>query len=117
MNELMGYHNAYWDSDEYEDDNDVGYMRQLVEDETWFLAHEFGYQTDNNGTGRGSVSDPIEWGQNKKDEDDKSFAEENSYIFGERWFQWKNSYPVKEIYRRDTKNDFRGDMMHILLGF
>lgn len=33
MSESMDYPNAYWDSDEYED-NDVGYMRQLVEDET-----------------------------------------------------------------------------------
>nr|GEW36931.1 protein kinase, catalytic domain-containing protein [Tanacetum cinerariifolium] len=26
---------------------DVGYMRQHIEDESWFLAHEFNYSNDN----------------------------------------------------------------------
>ena len=36
----VDFPNEYWDSDEYDDDDDVGYTRQPIEDETWFLAHE-----------------------------------------------------------------------------
>ena len=36
----LDYPNDYWDSDEYDDDEDVGYMRQPIEDEPWFLAQE-----------------------------------------------------------------------------
>lgn len=113
MSESIDYPNEYWDSDEYEDDDDVGYMRQPIEDETWFLAHEIDYPSDNEkGTGHGSVPDPQETGQNKNDEDDQSFAEEDSYFSGERYIQSKNvnaivpaDDPVAEIYRRDTEND------------
>ncbi|CAI9767397.1 unnamed protein product [Fraxinus pennsylvanica] len=107
----------YWDSDEYDDDEDVGYMRQPIEDETWFLAHEIDYPSDNEkGTGHGSVPDPREQGQNKDDEDDQSFAEEDSYFSGEQYIQSKNLSPiipsgdptglsVTEIYRRNDEND------------
>ncbi|CAI9113282.1 OLC1v1013855C1 [Oldenlandia corymbosa var. corymbosa] len=95
LSESIDYPNEYWDSDEYDDDDDVGYMRQPIEDETWFLAHEIDYPSDNEkGTGHGSVPDPQDRGQNKNDEDDQSFAEEDSYFSGEQYFQSKNVDPV-----------------------
>ncbi|XP_057804230.1 uncharacterized protein LOC131019659 isoform X1 [Salvia miltiorrhiza] len=117
MSESIDYPNEYWDSDEYEDDDDVGYMRQPIEDETWFLAHEIDYPSDNEkGTGHGSVPDPQERSQNKNDEDDQSFAEEDSYFSGERYFQSKTVNAIvpaddpvglsaTEMYKRDTEND------------
>ncbi|KAL3824932.1 hypothetical protein ACJIZ3_020961 [Penstemon smallii] len=120
LNESIDYPNEYWDSDEYDDDDDAGYMRQPIEDETWFLAHEIDYPSDNEkGTGHGSVPDPQERGQNKDDEDDQSFAEEDSYFSGERYFQSKAVDPVlpsddpdglsvTEMYRRDTGNNLIG---------
>ncbi|KAL8545284.1 hypothetical protein ACS0TY_005459 [Phlomoides rotata] len=117
MSESVDYPNDYWDSDEYEDDDDVGYMRQPIEDETWFLAHEIDYPSDNEkGTGQGSVPDAQERGQNKNDEDDQSFAEEDSYFSGERYIQSKNVNAIvpsddpvglsaTEIYRRNSEND------------
>lgn len=85
LSESIDYPNEYWDSDEYEDDDDVGYMRQPIEDETWFLAHEIDYPSDNEkGTG---VPDSQEREQNKDDEDEQSFAEDDSYFSGERYIQ------------------------------
>ncbi|KAA8542944.1 hypothetical protein F0562_024096 [Nyssa sinensis] len=95
LSESVDYPNEYWDSDEYDDDDDVGYMRQPIEDEAWFLAHEIDYPSDNEkGTGHGSVPDPQERGPTKDDDDDQSFAEEDSYFSGERYFQSKNVDPV-----------------------
>ncbi|KAL7138787.1 hypothetical protein ABFS83_09G006000 [Erythranthe nasuta] len=118
LSESIGYPNEYWDSDEYEDDDDVGYTRQPIEDETWFLAHEVDYPSDNEkGTGHGSsVPDPQESGQNKNDEDDQSFAEEDSYFSGEKYFESKNidavissggpvGFSTTEMYRRNGDND------------
>ncbi|XP_050376493.1 uncharacterized protein LOC126793905 isoform X2 [Argentina anserina] len=111
------YPNEYWDSDEYDDDDDVGYMRQPIEDEAWFLAHEIDYPSDNEkGTGHGSVPDPQERGPTKDEDDDQSFAEEDSYFSGERYFQGKNVEPVivtddpngitvTELYGRTDDND------------
>ncbi|KAL2243857.1 UNVERIFIED_CONTAM: putative serine/threonine-protein kinase dyrk2 [Sesamum indicum] len=129
LSESIDYPNEYWDSDEYEDDDDVGYMRQPIEDETWFLAHEIDYPSDNEkGTGHGSVPDPQEMGQNKNDEDDQSFAEEDSYISGERYFQSKkvdsivpSDDPVglsdTEVYRKNNENDlidkYDGQLMDV----
>ncbi|KAH0451900.1 hypothetical protein IEQ34_019199 [Dendrobium chrysotoxum] len=87
----MDYPNEYWDSDEYEDDDDVGYMRQPIEDETWFLAHEIDYPSDNEkGTGHGSVPDHQDRVLRKDEDDDQSFAEEDSYLSGEQYFRGKN---------------------------
>ncbi|XWS50892.1 hypothetical protein CRYUN_Cryun12cG0129000 [Craigia yunnanensis] len=116
LSESVDYPNEYWDSDEYDDDDDVGYMRQPIEDEAWFLAHEIDYPSDNEkGTGHGSVPDPQEGGQTK-DEDDQSFVEEDSYFSGEQYFQAKNIEPVAasddpiglsvtEMYGRTHEND------------
>ncbi|KAL6001030.1 hypothetical protein ACLOJK_006757 [Asimina triloba] len=91
LSESIDYPNEYWDSDEYDDDEDVGYMRQPIEDEAWFLAHEIDYPSDNEkGTARGSVPDPNERGATKDEDDDQSFAEEDSYFSGEQLFQSKN---------------------------
>ncbi|CAL5362724.1 unnamed protein product [Camellia sinensis] len=117
LSESVDYPNEYWDSDEYDDDDDVGYMRQPIEDETWFLAHEIDYPSDNEkGTGHGSVPDPQERGPAKDEDDDQSFAEEDSYFSGERYFESKNVNPVTalddpiglsmtEMYGRTDEND------------
>ncbi|OIV94166.1 hypothetical protein TanjilG_13783 [Lupinus angustifolius] len=95
LNESVDYPNEYWDSDEYDDDDDIGYMRQPIEDEAWFLAHEIDYPSDNEkGTGHGSVPDPHERGPAKDEDDDQSFAEEDSYFSGERYLQVSNVEPV-----------------------
>ncbi|MQL90257.1 hypothetical protein Taro_022848, partial [Colocasia esculenta] len=89
--ESVDYPNEYWDSDEYDDDDDVGYTRQPIEDEAWFLAHEIDYPSDNEkGTGQSSVPDQQERVQTKDDDDDQSFAEEDSYFSGEQYFPSKN---------------------------
>ncbi|KAE9597470.1 putative dual-specificity kinase CMGC-DYRK-PRP4 family [Lupinus albus] len=93
--ESVDFPNEYWDSDEYDDDDDVGYMRQPIEDEAWFLAHEIDYPSDNEkGTVHGSVPDPHESGPAKDEDDDQSFAEEDSYFSGERYLQVSNVEPV-----------------------
>ena len=70
-------------------------MRQPIEDETWFLAHEIDYPSDNEkGTGHGSVPDPQERGPTKDEDDDQSFAEEDSYFSGEQYFPAKHVAPV-----------------------
>ncbi|PWA88750.1 Protein kinase, catalytic domain-containing protein [Artemisia annua] len=80
----IDYPHEYWDSDEYDDDDDVGYMRQPIEDETWFLAHEIDYPSDNEKTtGHGNSPDPQERAPNKNEDDDQSFAEEDSYLSGD----------------------------------
>nr|XP_016478073.1 PREDICTED: uncharacterized protein LOC107799464 [Nicotiana tabacum] len=116
LSESIDYPNEYWDSDEYDDDEDVGYTRQPIEDEAWFLAHEIDYPSDNEkGTGHGSVPDP-QRGQNREEDDEQSFAEEDSCFSGERYFQSKDVDPVRpaddhiglsvpEMYRRTNAND------------
>ncbi|KAG6530371.1 hypothetical protein ZIOFF_012599 [Zingiber officinale] len=89
--ESNGYPNEYWDSDEYEDDDDVGYMRQPIEDESWFLAHEIDYPSDNEkGTQHGSVPDHQDQAPRNNEDDDQSFAEEDSYLSGDQYFLSKN---------------------------
>ncbi|PON45439.1 Tyrosine-protein kinase [Parasponia andersonii] len=117
LSESVDYPNEYWDSDEYDDDDDVGYMRQPIEDEAWFLAHEIDYPSDNEkGTGHASVPDTQERGPTKDDDDDQSFAEEDSYFSGEQYFQAKHVEPVTasddpiglsvtELYGRTDDND------------
>ncbi|XP_057460254.1 uncharacterized protein LOC130750669 isoform X2 [Actinidia eriantha] len=129
LSESVDYPNEYWDSDEYDDDDDVGYMRQPIENETWFLAHEIDYPSDNEkGTGHGSVPDLQERGPTKDEDDDQSFAEEDSYFSGERCFQSKSVDPVTasddpigltvtEIYERTDENDlmaqYDGQLMDV----
>uniref|UniRef100_A0A1J3JHR6 Dual specificity protein kinase pom1 n=1 Tax=Noccaea caerulescens TaxID=107243 RepID=A0A1J3JHR6_NOCCA len=114
LSESVDYRNEYWDSDEYEDDDDIGYVRQPIEDETWFLAHEIDYPSDHEkGTTRES---PDHHGRDAtKDEDDQSYAEEASYLSGEQYLQSKDAEPissendrrltVSEIYPASKKND------------
>ncbi|XP_043695290.1 uncharacterized protein LOC122645936 isoform X2 [Telopea speciosissima] len=116
LSESVDYPNEYWDSDEYDDDDDVGYMRQPIEDETWFLAHEVDYPSDNEkGMVHGSVQDQQERGPTK-DEDDQLFAEEDCYFSGERYFQGRNieqvgasddpmGLSISEIYGRNDENE------------
>ncbi|MBA0831023.1 hypothetical protein Goarm_015514 [Gossypium armourianum] len=116
LSESVDFPNEYWDSDEYDDDDDIGYMRQPIEDEAWFLAHEIDYPSDNEkGTGHGSVPDLQERGQTKS-EDDQSFLEEDSCFSGEQYCQAKNVEPVAapddpvelsvtEIYGRTHENN------------
>ncbi|KAJ0256407.1 Protein kinase superfamily protein [Hirschfeldia incana] len=115
LSESVDYRNEYWDSDEYEDDDDIGYVRQPIEDETWFLAHEVDYPSDHEkGTTRGS---PDHQGTDAtKDEEDQSYTEEASYLSGEQQYpQAKDTEPVSsendrrltvsEIYPASKKND------------
>ncbi|KAF8111329.1 hypothetical protein N665_0076s0306 [Sinapis alba] len=114
LSESVDYRNEYWDSDEYEDDDDIGYVRQPIEDETWFLAHEIDYPSDHEkGTTRGS---PDQHGRDAtKDEDEQSYAEEASYISGEQYPLAKVVEPissendrrltVSEIYPASKKDD------------
>ena len=89
--ETSEYPHEYWDSDEYDDDDDVGYTRQPIEDETWFLAHEIDYPSDTEkGPEQRSIPDQEARIQTKEDDDDQSFAEEDSYFSGEQFFQSKN---------------------------
>ncbi|KAG8476620.1 hypothetical protein CXB51_030658 [Gossypium anomalum] len=116
LSESVDFPNEYWDSDEYDDDDDIGYMRQPIEDEAWFLAHEIDYPSDNEkGAGHGSVPDLQERGQTKG-EDDQSFLEEDACFSGEQYCQAKNVEPVAapddpvelsvtEIYGRTHENN------------
>ncbi|WCJ42160.1 Protein kinase superfamily protein [Euphorbia peplus] len=129
LSESIDYPNEYWDSDEYDDDDDVGYMRQPIEDEAWFLAHEIDYPSDNEkGTRHGSVPDQQERGPTKDEDDDQSFAEEDSYFSGEQYFQSKTIEPIAvsddpiglsltEMYRRTNDNDliaqYDGNLMDV----
>ncbi|KAJ8433303.1 hypothetical protein Cgig2_012871 [Carnegiea gigantea] len=95
LSESIDYHNDYWDSDEYDDDDDVGYMRQPIEDEAWFLAHEIDYPSDNEKTTRhGSTPDPHESAAAKVEEDDRSFAEEDAYFSGDQNIHSKQMEPI-----------------------
>ncbi|XXG40821.1 hypothetical protein AAC387_Pa01g1443 [Persea americana] len=88
--EFIEYPNEYWDSDEYDDDKDVGYMRQPIEDEAWFLAHEIDYPSDNEkGTEHGSVRDRKETGPTKGEDDVQLLAQE-SYFSGAQYIQPKH---------------------------
>ncbi|KAL9224350.1 hypothetical protein vseg_000393 [Gypsophila vaccaria] len=120
LSESIDYPNDYWDSDEYDDDDDVGYMRQPIDDEAWFLAHEIDYPSDNEkGTGHGSIPDPQERVVAKIEEDDQSFAEEDSYFLGEQYIHSGNMDPISasddpiglsvtEVYDKAEDNDLLG---------
>ncbi|XP_074280644.1 uncharacterized protein LOC141605667 [Silene latifolia] len=117
LSESIDYPNDYWDSDEYDDDDDVGYMRQPIDDEAWFLAHEIDYPSDNEkGNGHGSIPDPQERVVTKNEEDDQSFADEDSYFLGEQYIHSRNMNPisasddpiglsVSEVYDKVEDND------------
>ena len=83
LSESVDYRNEYWDSDEYDDDDDIGYVRQPNEDESWFLAHEIDYPCDHEkATTHGSPDHAT-----KDEEDGQSYTEEASYISGEQYPQ------------------------------
>lgn len=106
------YPNEYWDSDEYDDDDDVGYMRQPIEDETWFLAHEIDYPSDNEkGTAHGSVPEQQDQVQRKDEDDDQSFAEEDSYLSGEQYFPGKNIQQVAAAEENDLMAHYDGQLL------
>ncbi|GAA0174807.1 protein modifying enzyme [Lithospermum erythrorhizon] len=113
-----GFPTEYWDSDEFDDDDDVGYTRQPIEDEDWFLAHEIDYPSDNGKPpGHGSLPDSQERVQNQ-DDDDQSFVEEDSYFSGEHYIESRNidltrpsddptGISISEMYGTN-ENDFIG---------
>ncbi|XP_051133215.1 uncharacterized protein LOC127252886 [Andrographis paniculata] len=92
----FGFPNEYWDSDEYEDDDDVGYTRQPIEDEALFLSHEIDYPSDNEkgATGSRGFPDLPEKDRNKNNENKESIIEGGSYLSGERYFQLTSVDPV-----------------------
>jgi hypothetical protein len=75
------YADEYWDSDTYEDDDDPGYLRQPIEDEEWFLAHEIDYPSDDERA-RPNVENPRgsrrEKDQEKYEDEDCTFMEEEA---------------------------------------
>ncbi|CAH2053447.1 unnamed protein product [Thlaspi arvense] len=94
LGDLNEHSNEYWDSDEYDDDDDVGYIRQPIEDEAWFLGHEVDCPSENEkATEHRSVPDTQDKSQTKND-DDHSFAEEDSYFSGEQYVLAKGIEPV-----------------------
>lgn len=127
--ESVDYPNEYWDSDEYDDDDDVGYTRQTIEDETWFLAHEIDYPCDDEkGTGHGSAPDQLDRLRRKDEDDDQSFAEEDSYFSGEQYLQTKSvaqvaalegpmAYVTSDMYGRTAENEliaqYDGQLMDV----
>ncbi|CAH8284509.1 unnamed protein product [Eruca vesicaria subsp. sativa] len=97
LGDLTGHSNEYWDSDEYDDDDDVGYIRQPIEDEAWFLGHEVDYPSEHEkGTEHESVPDTQDKSQTKND-DERSFAEEDSYFSGEQYVLSKGVEPVTAL--------------------
>lgn len=75
-----------WDSDEYEDEDDVGYHRQAIEDEEAFLANEIETPPDEDEGRRTSAGG--EGAREKKEGigDDPSFQEE-AYFSGEEYYK------------------------------
>ncbi|XP_018489282.2 uncharacterized protein LOC108859877 [Raphanus sativus] len=88
LGDVAEHSNEYWDSDEYDDDDDVGYIRQPIEDEAWFLGHEVDYPSENEPPDTQDKSQT-------KNEDEHSFAEEeDSYFSGEQYVLAKGVEPV-----------------------
>ncbi|KAI3807648.1 hypothetical protein L1987_23581 [Smallanthus sonchifolius] len=108
LSEYVDYPNDYWDSDEYEDDDDVGYMRQPIEDESWFLAHEIDYPSDNEKKTNSQEKIP-----EKNDDDDLSFAEED--LSRGQYFNSKNVRPVTQS--DDMIGQYDGQLMDEELNF
>lgn len=93
------YPDEYCDSDTYEDDDDPGYLRQPIEDEEWFLAHEIDYPSDDERarqhTDKNTLNNTKQ--SRKADEDDRSFGEEESYFSGEEYYRLQAA--KKEVYK------------------
>ncbi|KAK1314614.1 Serine/threonine-protein kinase AFC2 [Acorus calamus] len=102
-------------------------MRQPIEDETWFLAHEIDYPSDNEkGAGHSSVPDQQERVAAKDEDDNQSYAEGDSYFSGQQFFQGKNieltasedpiGLPMVEMYGRTNASDmmtgYDGQLLH-----
>ncbi|KAI3816873.1 hypothetical protein L1987_10657 [Smallanthus sonchifolius] len=104
----MDYPHEYWDSDEYDDDDDVGYMRQPIEDETLFLAHEIDYPSDNEKV---TIPNPQVRIPNKTEDDDQSFAEEDSYLSGDQYFLSKSVGPVTNSDEHNMAVQYDGELM------
>ncbi|KAL7584614.1 uncharacterized protein LOC111912317 [Lactuca sativa] len=112
MSESIDYPNDYWDSDEYDDDDDVGYMRQPIEDETWFLAHEIDYPSDNEKkTDHENNRDPQEISPEKNEDDNQSFADEDSYLSGDQFFHSKSMDPVIAQYDGELMDEEELNLM------
>ncbi|KAI7757366.1 hypothetical protein M8C21_004008 [Ambrosia artemisiifolia] len=109
----MDYPHEYWDSDEYDDDDDVGYMRQPIEDETWFLAHEIDYPSDSEKVTIPDAQVRIPNKSEDDDDDDQSSAEEeDSYLSGDQIFHSKSVGPVVDSDERiNMAVQYDGELM------
>ncbi|KAL3693670.1 hypothetical protein R1sor_007321 [Riccia sorocarpa] len=96
---IIEYPDEYWDSDTYDDDDDPGFHRQLVEDEEWFLAHEIDYPDERSSPGLESSRSHHDKDYGKYEDDDRSLLEEESYFSGEEY------YRVKRGERREVQNE------------
>ncbi|XP_076920770.1 uncharacterized protein LOC143581987 isoform X2 [Bidens hawaiensis] len=97
----MDYPHEYWDSDEYDDDDDVGYIRQPIEDESWFLAHEIDYPSDNE-----KATIP-----NKTEDDNQTFAEEEDSCVSNDQYFLKSIGPIMNSDERNMIVQYDGDLM------
>uniref|UniRef100_A0A7N0VGY7 Protein kinase domain-containing protein n=1 Tax=Kalanchoe fedtschenkoi TaxID=63787 RepID=A0A7N0VGY7_KALFE len=127
LRESIDYPNEYCDSDEYDDDDDVGYIRQPIEDEEWFLAYEIDYPSDNEkAAGDGRIPDLQERSPAKEEEDAQSFAEDDSYFSGEHFIEGSNlkrnvgvdnvtGLSLTELYGETNENKLIGQYDGLLL--
>ncbi|PWA76297.1 Protein kinase, catalytic domain-containing protein [Artemisia annua] len=82
----------------------------IGDDETWFLAHEIDYPSDNEKkTDHGNSKGTQENGPEKIEDDDQSFAEEDSYLSGDQYFLSKNVDPVHHL--DDMTGQYDGQLM------
>lgn len=73
-----------WDFDEYDNDDDLGYIRKPVEDEAWILAHETDYLNNNVQKRYEHQRTPNQKDINvKKNQDENQSFVENLYFLGE----------------------------------
>ncbi|KAI7730034.1 hypothetical protein M8C21_019985, partial [Ambrosia artemisiifolia] len=107
----MDYPHEYWDSDEYDDDDDVGYMRQPIEDETWFLAHEIDYPSDSEKVTIPDAQVRIPNKSEDDDDDQSSAEEEDSYLSGDQIFHSKSVGPVVDSDERNMAVQYDGELM------
>ncbi|GJZ34751.1 hypothetical protein Tco_0580568 [Tanacetum coccineum] len=86
--------------------DDVGYMRQPIEDEAWFLAHEIDYPSDNEKKADHENNKSTQENEPEKNEDDDQSFAEDSYLFGDQYFLSK-----KILMDEDKLNLLRPDFV------
>eukprot|EP00897_Mesotaenium_endlicherianum_P006178 jgi/Mesen1/5589/ME000281S04648 len=88
---------ANWDSDAYDDDDDVGYARQLIDDEDWFFSHEIA-SDDERARPRPAEADAPPPPQEGKLEDEGGVPpapapDDDVYFSGEEYYRQSDRRP------------------------